>query len=60
MALWQNKLIEGFKNKKKTRVENSTSGKIVLAENDLHAMKVILYDTGMRVVPRWPLKRIWK
>ena len=31
--------------------------KILLAKNDLHVMKRILYDTGRRTVARWPYKR---
>ena len=60
-------LREGFKKK---IVEYSTKGltppppplveKILLAKNDLHTMKRILYDTGPVVVARWPLKRVFK
>ena len=42
---------EGFKTKKV--VENLTKG-----ENDRHAMKRILYDTGLQVVARWLLERL--
>ena len=44
-------------------VEFSTKGltpkwkKFLLAKNDLHVMKQILYDTGRRTVARWPHKR---
>ena len=31
--------------------------KFLLAKNDLHVMKRILYDTGRRTVVRWPHKR---
>ena len=61
-------LREGFKNKAKI-VEYSTKGltppplpalsgkKILLATNDLHVVKRILYDTDRRTVARWPHKR---
>ena len=60
-------LRKGFKNKKKL-VDFSTKGltpppprpqwkKILLAKNDLHVVKRILYDTGRRTVVRWPHKR---
>ena len=56
---------KGFKNNKKKLVEYSTKGltprpqwkKILLAKNDLHAVKRILYDTGRQTVARWPHKR---
>ena len=49
-------------------VENSTKGPPLplvveiklLAKNDLHIMKQILYDTGSRKVARWLLKRVFK
>ena len=56
---------------KKKIVEYSTKGstpppppsyweKFLLAKNDLHVMKRILYDTGPRVVARWSRERILK
>ena len=49
-------------------VENSTRGPIppplveksLLAKNDLHVMKRILYNTGPRVVARWLRERVSK
>ena len=34
--------------------------KFLLAKNDIHDMKQILYDMGPQVVGRWPLERVLK
>ena len=54
---------EGFQKKKLVEFFNKgltpppLVEKILLAKNDLHVVKRILYDTGRWTVVRWPHKR---